>query len=264
MLLYELLFESSPKFDISEIRKYIKNDVDIPEDSGKGGTHVIFHKNHVITFKDGKIAPQTVMFQKSELVKIENYKSDIEQSWKFKNAAVIMSKCSHSILVSEMMTRTMDPKIRIELFHNVLRPLIEIYKPAAIVCKNSHQVISSSSYIESADRDEISRAGSLNVLFYNIQNSNGDMLMVTSGLSSFGYYELQCHFRNLNPGEVARVLFNTAIYVFDNGEVIKSGQTVEGCFPGSKWKCQVENALMDEKLVVLDLNPGPEHSAGNR
>ena len=68
--------------------------------------------------------------------------------------------------------------------------------------------------------------------------------MDTRGLSEIGLQDLQCHFRNLDPNNVSRVLFNTAVYLFDNGPVIESGNTVAGVEEGSKWECQFENALV--------------------
>src|SRR5262249_58554930 len=97
-----------------------------------------------------------------------------------------------------------------------------------------------------------------------IANSAGDMLMDTRGLADVGLHDLQCHFRDLDPTAVARVLFNTAVYIFANGPVIESGQTVAGIEPDSRWRCQFENALLEPKREILDLNPGKPYAAGNR
>ena len=88
--------------------------------------------------------------------------------------------------------------------------------------------------------------------------------MDTRGLAEIGLHDLQCHFRELNPTDVGRVLFNTAVYIFKNGPVIESGQTVAGIQPNSRWRCQFENSLLEPKREVLDLNPGKPHAAGKR
>ncbi len=88
--------------------------------------------------------------------------------------------------------------------------------------------------------------------------------MDTRGLSEIGLHDLQCHFHDLDPNDVSGVLFNTAVYIFENGPVIESGNTVAGFKRGSKWACQFENALVPPEREVLDLNPGAPFAAGNR
>jgi hypothetical protein len=78
--------------------------------------------------------------------------------------------------------------------------------------------------------------------------------MDTRGLAEIGLHDLQCHFRKLDPMAVARVLFNTGGYIFGEGPVIESGQTVAGIEPGSKWRCQFEDSMVGPKREVLDLN----------
>jgi len=77
-------------------------------------------------------------------------------------------------------------------------------------------------------------------------------------------HDLQCHFHDLDPNKVSRVLYNTAHYIFDNGAVIESGHTVAGIQPDSKWLRQFENSLLDPKREVLDINPGKPYAAGKR
>ncbi len=60
------------------------------------------------------------------------------------------------------------------------------------------------------------------------------------------------------------MLANTGYYIFESGDVIENGHTVEGITAGSKWRCQHEDSLLKPTRIVLDLDPGPPHSAGNR
>jgi hypothetical protein len=39
---------------------------------------------------------------------------------------------------------------------------------------------------------------------------------------------------------------------------------VAGIQPGSKWRCQFENSLLEPKRELLDLNPGEPYAAGKR
>ena len=88
--------------------------------------------------------------------------------------------------------------------------------------------------------------------------------MDTLGLAALGLPDLQCHFRDLIPGEVAALLKNAGYYIFENGDVIENGHTLEGITAGSRWRCQHEESMLKPSRVVLDLDPGPTHAAGNR
>ena len=167
-------------------------------------------------------------------------------------------------LVAEMMARWLLPADRVSLFHGVLRAMIEVAEPEALVFKHSQQVVLPQDYLAACDQEPILRPGSVNVRFFTISNTDGDMLMDTRGLTEIGLHDLQCHFRKLDPKSVADVLFNTAAYIFEKGPVIESGQTVAGIEPGSKWRCQFESSLLEPKRDILDLNPGKPYAAGNR
>jgi hypothetical protein len=99
---------------------------------------------------------------------------------------------------------------------------------------------------------------------FNIEHSAADLLMDTRGLSPFGLPDLQCHFRGLEPRDVARVLYTTAFYLFESGDVIKDHHTVAGVGPASKWTCQHQQSLAKPDRVVIDLNPRSPFAAGNR
>ena len=162
------------------------------------------------------------------------------------------------------MAALFSPRVRVEIFHGVLRALIDSCEPVALVFKHSQQIVSTAAYRAAYKDDPIERPGSLNVRYFTVANSVGDQLMDTRGLDEIGLHDLQCHFRDLDPSRVSSVLYSTALYIFERGPVIESGQTVEGIVPGSKWSCQFEQSILEPKRNVLDLNPGARNAAGNR
>ena len=225
---------------------------------------LIFHKEFPVTFTDAKVPAQTAILTTDRAPKLEAYQADIQQSWRCPQAADLLRECTASRLVTEMMSRPLPPQDRVWIFHGVLRALIELSSPTALVFKHSQQVIEPADYLEACDEDPILRPGSVNVRFFNISNSADDKLMDTRGLTEVGLPDLQCHYRDLDPREVAGVLYNTGFYLFEKGPVIDSGQTVAGIEPDSKWVCQYEDSLWEPKREVLDLNPGEPFAAGNR
>ena len=88
--------------------------------------------------------------------------------------------------------------------------------------------------------------------------------MDTLGLAALGLPDLQCHFHGLDCNDVARLLHNLGLYVFENGDIIEDGHTIDGPKPGDKWRCQHEMALVKPERMVLDINPGAPYAAGNR
>jgi hypothetical protein len=264
----ELHFATEPRCNYLAIKAraetLLGEELDAPDADSAKDAFLFFHKQHPIQLKDAVIAPQTALLRANKTINIDGYADDIQQSWGFRDCEPVLSTSKHTILVTEMMARQLPAPDRVQLFHGVLQAVIELTKPIALVFKHSQQVVKPHAYLDNDADVPILRPGSLNVRFFNISNSSGDMLMDTRGLSEIGLHDLQCHFRDLDPNEVSRLLFNTAVYLFENGPVIESGNTVAGIEEGSKWVCQFENALVAPEREVLDLNPGPPYAAGGR
>lgn len=268
MQMVELHYRQPPACDYAAVKTraqaILGSEVDSSDPREAGKAFLIFHKDFPVTFTDAKVPAQTAILTTDRVPQLEAYQADIQQSWRCPQAADLLRECTASRLVTEMMSRPLPPQDRVWIFHGVLRALIECTTPTALVFKHSQQVIEPADYLESCDEDPILRPGSLNVRFFNIANSDGEKLMDTRGMTEINLPDLQCHFRDLDPEKVGQVLFNTAVYLFEKGPVIESGQTVAGVESNSKWLCQYEDSLWEPQREVLDLNPGPPHAAGNR
>lgn len=268
MQLVELHYSVAPNCDLSAIKSRVEailgEEVDTPDMRSAKQAFLIFHKQHPVQLKDAVVAPQTALLLADRPIDLDRYADAIQQSWGFRDCASLLSTSKHTVLVSEMMAQALPPNERVYLFHGVLQAVIELTKPIALVFMHSQQVVRPQAYLDCVSDAPILRPGSLNVRFFNISNSSGDMLMDSRGLSEVGLHDVQCHFRDLDPSAVSSVLFNTAVYIFENGAVIESGNTVAGIEDGAKWVCQFENALVPPEREVLDLNPGSPHAAGGR
>src|SRR2546429_2545599 len=62
------------------------------------------------------------------------------------------------------------------------------------------------------------------------------VVMDTLGLQVFGLPDLQCHCHDLELPRLAAYLRNAGNYIFDRGDVIRDGDTIEGMQPGEKWR----------------------------
>ena len=265
----ELHYITPPSLDAESLagraEELLQSGIETPETGEPGDVLLFFHTGHSVQYTDGSIPAQTTILATDKETNAADYAESIQQSWGCDDAAERMEACRTCRLVTEMMARGLEPAQRIRLFHGVLQATVEITKPHAIVFMHSAQVVAPDTYLAACNEDPIQRPGSVNVRFFRITNTDtDDMIMDTRGLDEIGLHDLQCHYRNLDPNDVGRVLYNLAVYIFENGPVIESGHTIDGVEPDSKWRCQFENSLLAPKRELLDINPGAPFAAGNR
>ena len=265
----ELHYRRRPTCDYAAVnaraQEILESDLDSSDPREADKAFLIVHKQHPVRYANGQAVPaQTAILATDQPLEIEAYQQEIQQSWRCRGAEELLRGCKEARLVAEVMSQALRPQIRVSLFHGVLRAMIDAAAPDALAFKHTQQVVAPADYSAACSEEPFFRPGSLNVRFFNISNSDGDMIMDTRGLEEIGLHDLQCHFRELDRNEVGRMLYNTAVYIFEKGPVIRSGQTVAGIEPGSKWRCQFEKSLLEPKREVLDLNPGKPYAAGKR
>lgn len=223
------------------------------------------HPTHVVRLQDGSIPAQTFVAIANQ-PPAGDYASAIQQAWDYPDAAGAVSRCQATVLVSDMMSSGLDHRERLDLFQRALRAVLDTEKCDALYWSRSDRIVEARAWVHAFDAGDAARAfmaGAVNVRMFNATGRSGapSTVMDTLGLGALGLPDLQCHFTGLDPGAVARVLFNSAWYLFTEGDVIADGNTIQGIAPESKWRCQHEEALVAPPRVVLDLNPGPPHSA---
>lgn len=268
MQLVELHYHRAPACDYAAVKaraqEILESELDSSDPGEADRAFLIVHKQHPVKYTEGEVPAQTAILAADQPPRPDDYAQEIQQSWRCQGANELISRSQENRLVTEMMARLLPPQDRVSLFHGVLRAMIEVTGPDALVFKHSQQVVAPADYLSACSQPPIFRPGSLNVRFFNISNSDGDMIMDTRGLEEIGLHDVQCHFRELDPNAVSRQLYNIALYIFEKGPIIQSGQTVPGIEPGTTWSCQFEDSLLEPKREVLDLNPGTPYAAGNR
>ena len=103
----------------------------------------------------------------------------------------------------------------------------------------------------------------LNVRFFTVGDDE-TRLMDTLGLDLFELPDVQCHYRDFDPAAVATMLFNTAVYLFAQGDVIDDGHTISGPRGDEHFVCRHEAALLGPPRTVLDVDLGDPYAAGVR
>lgn len=241
--------------------------VDSPEPRSEGATQMFLLNDHIAHFTDGSIPAQLVLLPASGGPDPDKYTEALQQSWSFRNAGEVLETCGHSCLFSDMMSAALPQYQRRHLLAEGLLAVLECIRVDAVYFVETQQFMSPTHLLaELATPQQRANptTGFLNVRFFNVANSPGDMVMDTLGLAPFGLTDLQLHFRGLEPNDAARVLHATASYVFERGDVIENGHTIQGRVPDERWACRQEDSLLEPKRAVLDINPGTPYAAGRR
>lgn len=233
------------------------------EKAGKDLLH-FFHLNYMVQYAEGELPAQT------SLMDIENrsaadYATAVQQSWHWRESEQTLQECTHSLLLVDMMASGLEPKTRLELFTGALRAVLETAPCDAIYFRASDKLVEPGAYL-AAIEEGARLYGAMNVRFYNVEGTGSERheaLMDTVGLAALGIPDVQCHFYDLNPDEVADMLANIGYYLFNQGDVISDGETI-GFTEDMRWRCEHQYALATPQRVVIDLDPGEPHYAGRQ
>lgn len=257
VLMVELLMAEPRQLDLQQFEQSIRRAlpqsrlIEIP-DSGP----MVAHEDFIHEYADGKMGPPLTVV----LTPDHSRQSDIDlsQSWRFPDAAAAVASATERRLVMQLMGVSHRPHDRVRSFHVALCAAIEQLNPAAVWSPHTQQVVDPAEVLENH------LAIVVNVRLFNINNDPGVMVMDTIGLHALRLPDLQCHFRDLDPSDIARVLYNAANYIFEQGDVIEDGNTIAGIAGNERWRCRHEMALLGPERVVLDIDVGDPHAAGQR
>ena len=268
----ELFCRSQPQLDrqvlFSELRKYCPNIEPFGGDEVDADAPLAFvHPDHQVLYRDGSVVPAQVLISvNTKLPDAAQLTSALQQSWRLNNAAEVVASCTSSVLVTDLMASGLKYQTRFDLFQRVLRAVLALVPSRAIYWFQAEQIVGSDDFMAGTTGNlaDLLLSGPINVRLFNIESGDGQVLMDTRGLSAFGLPDVQCHFRGLDCQAVAKVLYDTAFYIFERGDAIEDGHTVPGVAPSSKWRCRHVNSLVGPDRIVLDLNPGVPYAAGGR
>jgi hypothetical protein len=200
------------------------------------GSITVPHATVTVELESGVLPLLTAVFVGSSLDHDSKTLPDASQTWDWADAATTLQGCRGSILVSELLASMFTPEQRVTALMSVLRVLVEQTKPLAIHWPHSQRVT------DPTRLDPRALDGVINVRFFSVGEQDGAMLMDTLGLDLFELPDIQCHYRNFDPAAVASLLFDTAVYVFNEGDVIDDGHTISGPRGDEHFVCRHEPA----------------------
>jgi Domain of unknown function (DUF4261) len=183
---------------------------------------------------------------------------DVSQTWDWEDAEVAVSASRCSLLVTEMFGADRAPQERWDAMSGVVAEMVRLTRPTVLSWPQSQRV-GDPELFAAGDLD-----GLINIRYFSISNDPGATVMDTLGLHVFGLPDVQCHFRDREPSEIAAMLFSTAVYLFRFGDVIGDGNTISGPQGDERLVCFHERALLAPSRQVIDVDLGDPYAAGRR
>lgn len=196
----------------------------------------------------------------------------ISQSWSWEGARQAGRGATHSLALSDAGASSLPYRLRLERFQTVLVTVLRALPCIAIHWVPTAQLVDPSAFLAAASHEgPLTLLGAINVRLFQINEYDDgspldepQVVMDTLGLSALGLDDLQCHFRRLPIDTVGSLLFDTACYLFERGAVIHGGDSIQGLDPDAPWRCEMEDAIIAPRRVVIDLDPGNPWAAGPR
>ena len=188
----------------------------------------------------------------------------IAQFWDCPDREEFAKRCRYSLMAGNMLAAGLPVPQRSMLLADYADMILELFPDCiGIYWPHSQRLVPRERFRQTGWRTPELHFldGGLNVRFFRI-NGSEEMLFDTLGLTPLGLPDLQCHCKGLEPGWVVGFLRNLAAYLFQQGDVIEDGNTVEG-IGGGKWLCRREDAMAEPMRMVLDINAG-EYAGGDR
>ncbi|WP_051235835.1 DUF4261 domain-containing protein [Paenibacillus pinihumi] len=235
------------------------------EESAQTGMRLFFHFNYMVKLKDGEIPAQTCIMPADKKIEPEAYTTAIQQAWHWQEAGETVEQCRYSLLLHDFLAAQLPHEQRLQLINGVLRAVLETAPCDAVYFRASDKLVQPDACLAAIAEGE-ALYGAMSVRFYNVERpeiGRSEMLMDTLGLAALGVPDVQCHYYDMEPNDVASFVGDIGYYLFHNGDIIGDGETV-GPTENEKWLCEHQYALAAPQRVVLDLNPGPDYYAGRQ
>jgi Domain of unknown function (DUF4261) len=260
-LLVELLYERETRLDegrlLAEVNKVLPQTV-LTGDGRQPMLLVHEGDSDADTVEAGVPVMSVIMPVDDDDYLTDPARIDLGQTWEFPQAQTMLDRCRAALTIGEMFGRVRPPWQRLEVFRATVLAVCRLTGPAAAWWPTATQLLPPPS------PDGRPLMGLLNVRLFRVEGSASDVVMDTLGLQVFGLPDLQCHCHDLELRRLATYLRTAGLYLFEHGDVIHDGDTMEGVGPGEKWRCQQEAALIPPDRLVIDLDPGEEYAAGER
>ena len=258
MLTVKLLFKEKPELHAEKILVELEKYYDNVENPVNNKALIFRFNDFQIDLADAKIPAQCLVAVPDESYsEIEIPVTAFQQNWHWNGANDLAKECKYELLVTDFMTRTLEYKQRLNLYSDFLISVTKATEPDVIYSVCGQKLIKPSDLIDIYSKQDKQLLYSVsNVRFFKLgEGKRQELMMDTIGLNSIGLPDFQIRFFDQEPNEIAKLLRNYAYYIYDNGDIIEDGNTLEGIASGSKWKCNRQFSLLDPDRAVINVQP---------
>lgn len=187
----------------------------------------------------------------------DEVRAALSQTWDWPEAEDALGKAAATVLVSLESPVSLDRRVKLRRMHALLLAVAEQVEPLALHWLASQRLVEPARWRESVQHGAPPADHAINVRLFKVPDGHpGEGLMDTLGLTALGLRDLQCHFRGLDVGEVAQLLFAYAGYAFEKGDVLDDDSLVRGVVSHEEWECRLERSLARPDRDVVDLKAG--------
>lgn len=221
-------------------------------------SHLYFFPVILVEYQDGSHPSQiSLSILKENSQDIEIAEEAFQQNWDWEEGNALAGKCQYQISVSDLMTRPLNYKSRTELFTAFISSIVKTTQPDVVYFLPSQKLINPRFFSDKIDvKDGKNLEGFINVRLFNITDGHsGELIMDTLGLHLLGLPDFQIRFSSFEPGLMAGLLWNCAYYLFDKGDILKSGNTIMGLGADSKWRVERQTSLLEPQRMVITVFP---------
>jgi hypothetical protein len=259
LLTAKLLFLDKPNLDSNQILAEVKKHFANVDHSFSKNSLIFSFPDHTIQFTDATIPAQcTIMIPDPDKSEVELPDAAFQQNWHWPEANQIAKNCTQEILITDLMSRTLPYKERLNVFMDFLVAVIKVTQPNAVYSSPAQKILNPIDLISIWDTDKIQTLYAIcNVRLYNISRDTDykELLMDTVGLHAIGLPDFQIRFSAAEENEVANLLWTYAYYAYEFGDIIVDGNTLEGLKSGSKWKCEKQFSLVAPERILVNVTP---------
>jgi hypothetical protein len=255
-----LLFEQPPVQSNAAILQLATEHLDgevAADEPEEGEIGIVFHPRHRVELLDVVTTAATALVG-PDAAERDRWAAFVPHSRRCRDAAGRLRTCTTQIVLTERFSSGLPRAERHELFVRVVETLTAKLAPSLVVSVPTQEIL-----------DPVRLAGEPGMLLANARlfragDSDHDLVMDTVGLAVLGLPDLQVRFTGLDPADVAAFLYDVADYLYEHGDVIADGHTIEGIRPATAWRCRHATSSVGPRRPVIDIDPGRPHAVGGR
>ncbi len=211
---------------------------------------------HTSTYDGKKVPLQHIVAPAPQFPPQEQLEASLKQTWEWDKAQETVKRCKSALILSDMMGAGLERDERMELFYGFVRAVLDEAPVLALHWLPSQRIVDPRAFMNALHQERTLLAATVNVrMFAKSPDEAEERLMDTVGLAAFGLPDLQCRFKDRDPGKVAALLYNLAHYVFEHGDVLGDGLTVPGIEENEQWPVKRGASAVAPSRQVVELLP---------